>query len=66
MWDEIIHPFSNFNCATIDIWEWTSNFISHFPGHVITHLFMLEFELIHISKRGIEAMYNTSLYLYYL
>ena len=27
MWDEIIHPFSNFNGAAADVWEWISNLI---------------------------------------
>ena len=29
-WDEITCPFPNFNGATIEFWEWISNFISHF------------------------------------
>ena len=27
MWDEITHPYPNFNGATIKVWEWISNFI---------------------------------------
>ena len=27
---EITYPFPNFNSATIEIWEWMSNFILHF------------------------------------
>ena len=26
-WAEIIYPFPNFNCATVEVWEWTSIFI---------------------------------------
>ena len=37
MWDEIIYPFPNFNGATIEIWEWISNFIPHITEHVITY-----------------------------
>ena len=37
VWNEIIYPFSNFNCCTIEVWEWISNFIKHFHGHVITY-----------------------------
>ena len=37
MWDEITHPFPNFNGATVEVWEWISNFIPHFTGHVIIH-----------------------------
>ena len=28
-WDEITYPFPNFNGATVDVWEWISNFIPH-------------------------------------
>ena len=37
VWDEIIYPFPNFNRATVEVWEWISNFIPHFIGHVITY-----------------------------
>ena len=37
MWDEITYPFSNFNGCTVEVWEWISNFIPHFTGHVITY-----------------------------
>ena len=30
MWDDINHPFLNFNSGTIEVWEWISNFIPHF------------------------------------
>ena len=30
MWDEIVYPFPNFNGWTVQVWEWTSYFISHF------------------------------------
>ena len=29
MWDEITYPFPNFNCCTVDVWEWTRNFVPH-------------------------------------
>ena len=29
VWDKITYPFPNFNCATIEVWEWISNFIPH-------------------------------------
>ena len=31
------YPFINFNGATFEVWEWISNFIPHFTGHVITY-----------------------------
>ena len=36
--DEITYPFPNFNGATIEIWEWLSNFIPYFTVHMITYL----------------------------
>ena len=32
MWDEIIYPLFNFNGATIEVKEWTNNFIHTLPG----------------------------------
>ena len=37
MWDETTFPFPNFNGATVEIWEWISNFISQFTGYVIIY-----------------------------
>ena len=37
VWGEITYPFPNFNGSTIEVWEWMSNFILHFTGHVITY-----------------------------
>ena len=36
VWDEITYPYSNFNGSTVEVWEWISNSIPHFAGHVIT------------------------------
>ena len=36
-WGEISYPFPNFNGCTNEVWEWISNFISHFTGHVISY-----------------------------
>ena len=32
VWDEITHPFPNFNGCAVEVWEWISNFIpqSHY------------------------------------
>ena len=35
VWDAITYPFPNFNC-NVEVWEWISNFIPHFTGHVIS------------------------------
>ena len=37
VWDEIVHPFPNFNGTPVEVWELISNFIPHFTGLVITH-----------------------------
>ena len=34
VWDEITYPFPNFNGFTVEVWEWISNFILYFTGHV--------------------------------
>ena len=34
---EITYPLPNFNGTTVEVWEWISNFIPHFPVHVITY-----------------------------
>ena len=36
MWDGITYPFLNLNAATVEVYEWISNFIPHITGHVIT------------------------------
>ena len=30
-------PFLNFNGATVEVWEWISNFIPHYTVYVITY-----------------------------
>ena len=37
VWNEITYAFSNFNGATIEVWQWISNFIPHFNEHVIAN-----------------------------
>ena len=37
VWDEITYPIPNFNGAAVEVWEWISNFIPHFTGHLITY-----------------------------
>ena len=36
VWVESIYPFPNFNSATVEVWEWISNFIPHFIMNAIT------------------------------
>ena len=49
MWDEIIYPFPNLNGATVEVWEWISNFTPDFTVHV-------RLQLIHVSKRDPGCM----------
>ena len=37
MWGEITYPFTNFNDAIVQVWEWISNFVPHITGNVITY-----------------------------
>ena len=37
VWDEITYPFPNLNVAILEVWEWISNFITHFTECVIIH-----------------------------
>ena len=37
VWDQIADPFQNFNGYTVEVWEWISNFITHFMMDVITY-----------------------------
>ena len=45
LWGEIAYPFPNFNVATVEVWEWISNFIPNFTGHVITVLAVIKVKL---------------------
>ena len=36
LWHEISYPLPNFNDCTVEVWEWISNFISHFIMDAIT------------------------------
>ena len=51
VWHEITYPFPNFNGATIEVWEWISNFIPQFY-RACDYLSMLVLKLNHVSKRG--------------
>ena len=52
VWDENIYPFANFNSAAVEVWEWMSNFIPHFAGHMFTYPDW-DLELIGVSKTGL-------------
>ena len=37
---ETIFPFAKCNSATVGVWGWIGNFISHITGHVITYPYL--------------------------
>ena len=37
IWDNITYQLQNFNGATVEVWEWISNFTQHFNKYVITN-----------------------------
>ena len=37
VWDEITYLYPNLNGSTVEVWEWRSNFISHFIMEIITY-----------------------------
>ena len=37
VWDEITHPFPNFDGCTVEVWGWIRNFTPHFIVEVITY-----------------------------
>ena len=54
--DEITYPFPNFSNAN-KVWEWISNFSSHYIQHVTyvcihTWISMLGWNLSHVNQRG--------------
>ena len=47
VWGEFFYPFPNFNGATVEVWEWISDFIPRLPG--------VWLKLHHASKRGSKS-----------
>ena len=37
MWNEINYPFLSLSGVPVEVWEWISNFISHFIGSMVTY-----------------------------
>ena len=37
VWNQITYLFLNFNGATVEVYEWISNYIPHFMMDVITY-----------------------------
>ena len=67
MWDEIYNTFPNFNGATVDVWEWISNFITFFIMDLITSndasIKWLFFNVVHIITYTIVLWANSSQWL---
>ena len=51
MQDEITYPFPNFTGANTEVWEWISNFITHF-NWTCDYLSMLGLKLIQMLVKG--------------
>ena len=54
MWDEITYSFPNFNDGTVEVCEFTSNFIPHFTSMWL--IAMIWIKLNHVSKRGLYTI----------
>ena len=37
VWNEMTYTLPNFSGCTVEVWEWISNFIPHFTGHMIAY-----------------------------
>ena len=57
VWNEITYLFVNFNDATIEVWEWISNFIPHLTMDVI---------IILVGIKACLCYYWTALYIHSL
>ena len=58
VWDEITSLFPNFNGSTVEVWDWTSNFIPYIIG--CNYLSTLGLKLNHVSKGGLWSRYYCS------
>ena len=61
MWDEITYSFPNFNGATVEVWEWISDFIPHFTrlvsqSEIATYVFLVFSSLQNIYKVHVEEL----------
>ena len=55
MWDKITYLFPNFNGATVEVWEWISNFITLYRA--CNYLSMQKLKLNYVIKRD-ECQYK--------
>ena len=52
VWDKFTYPFPNFNGATVEVWEYISNFIPHYMMDIATYPCWEIIKLNHDSERG--------------
>ena len=52
VWGEISYPFPNFNGATVEVWDWMSNFIPQLTAHIIAYWSVLRLKVTHVNKKG--------------
>ena len=53
MWDKNTYSFPNFNDGNVQVWEWISNFISNYTGHMIAYMLnghVIAFVLAQVNK----------------
>ena len=63
MWNGINYPLPNFNGATVEVWEWMTNFIPHFIMDVINYPCWDQSEVM-LVKRAFANVVNILLYIY--
>ena len=55
MWHELTYQSPNFNGATVEVWQWISNFTPHFIGHAynnsIPHEICMKFAVLFLLLR---------------
>ena len=55
VWHKITHPFQNFNGASVEVWEWIRNCITHIVMDIITYPcwdLNQTMSVNHVSKRN--------------
>ena len=56
----IIYPFPTSIGCTVEVWEWISNFISHFTRHVIIYQYWDE--TLSVLVKGVPVFFDTQLH----
>ena len=62
--NEITYPFPYFNGFTVEVWEWVSNAIPHFTGHLISYLCWNKSLSMLVKPSGVRSNYSDTLYIF--